>query len=72
MELTIKFLRPFKDIIGKPQLDLDIEGKTLKDLLKILIDKYPKLEKEFFTKNDELTQYICIIYYFLSQSVVDK
>ncbi len=60
MKLTIKFLRPFKDVTGKSELELDIKGKTLKDLLKILVDKYPKLEKEFYTKNDELTQYICI------------
>jgi molybdopterin converting factor small subunit len=25
-----------------------------------LIERYPKLEKEFFTNKDELTDYICI------------
>ena len=60
MKLTIKFLRPFKEIIGENELELEIEVKTLKDLLKILVDKYPKLEKELFTENNELTEYICI------------
>lgn len=60
MKLTLKFLRPFKEIIGKPELELDSEVKTLKDILKILVDKYPKIEKEFFKKNLELTDYICI------------
>ena len=60
MKITIKFLRPFKEIIGKPKLDLKIEVKTLKDLLKILVDKYPKLNKELFKENNELTDYVCI------------
>jgi MoaD family protein len=60
MKLKLKFLRPFKDITGKGELELDIEVLNLKDLLKILVDKYPKLEKEIFKKNNELTDYICI------------
>ena len=60
MKLSLKFLRPFKDITGKGELDLDIEVRNLRDLLKILVDKYPKLEKEFFKKGNELTDYICI------------
>jgi MoaD family protein len=60
MKLTLKFLRPFKDIIGKPEIELKTETKTLMDLLISLIEKYPNLEKEFFKKNHELTEYICI------------
>lgn len=60
MKLTIKFLRPFSEAAGKSELEIDIEGHTLKDLLKMLVDRFPKLEKEFFTKKDELTEYICI------------
>ena len=60
MKIHLKFLRPFKDIIGKPELTLDIQGKTLKDLLLILVEKYPNLEKELFTINNELTEYVCI------------
>jgi len=60
MMLKIKFLRPFKDVIGKSELELDIEGQTLKDLIKILVDKYPKIVKELYTQNNELTEYVCI------------
>ena len=60
MKITLKFLRPFKDITGKSELELDTEVRNLRDLLKVLIDKYPKLEKEIFRKEDELTDYICI------------
>ena len=60
MKLTLKFLRPFKDIIGKSEIELITEIETLKDLLISLVDKYPKLEKEFFKEDHELTEYICI------------
>ena len=60
MKLKIKFLRPFSEATGKNKLEIDIDGRTLMDLLKILVNRYPKLEKEFFTTKDELTEYICI------------
>jgi len=60
MKLTLKFLRPFKDIIGKSEILLNIDVNTLKDLLNSLVSKYPQIEKEVFKKEQELTDYICI------------
>jgi MoaD family protein len=60
MRLTIKLLKPFSAAVGKSELEIDFKGKTLNDLLKYLVNKYPKLEKEFFKDNSELTEYICI------------
>lgn len=60
MKLKLKFLRPFKDLIGKGELKIDVKVETLKDLIEILVNKYPKLEKELFTKKYELTDYVCI------------
>jgi molybdopterin synthase sulfur carrier subunit len=60
MKLKIKFLRPFSDIVGKRELEVDFKGSSLEDLLKVLIGKYPQLKKEFFTKTDEFTDYICV------------
>jgi len=60
MKLKIKLLKPFSDAVGKSELQLDFDGSTLDDLLKELIDRYPKLKKEFYTKTDELTEYICM------------
>ncbi|KYK20587.1 hypothetical protein AYK21_05880 [Thermoplasmatales archaeon SG8-52-2] len=60
MNLTLKFLRPFKDIIGKSEIEIKTDFKTLRELLISLVEKYPKLEKEFFKENHELTDYICI------------
>ena len=60
MKLKIKLLKPFSDAVGKSELELDFDGTTLKDLLKVLVDRYPKLKKEFYTKTDKLTDYMCM------------
>jgi len=60
MKLKIKLLKPFSDAVGKSEIELDFDSNTLEDLLKVLVDRYPKLKKEFYTKTDELTEYICM------------
>ena len=60
MELKLKFLRSFSDTVGKSELELDFKGGDLEDLLKLLVDKYPKLKKEFDKKTGELTDYMCV------------
>ena len=40
MKLKIKLLRPFSNAVGKSELELDFDGMTLENLLKVLIDKY--------------------------------
>ena len=60
MKLKIKFLKPFSDAVGKSELELDFDGATLEDMLKILVNRYPRLKKEFYTKTDELTDYMCM------------
>ena len=60
MKLKINLLKPFSDVVGKSELKLDLDGTTLEDLLKVLIDRYPKLKEEFYTKTNELLDYILI------------
>ena len=60
MKLKIKLLKPFSDAVGKSELELDFDSNTLEELLKILVDKYPKLKKEFYTEANELTDHICM------------
>ena len=60
MNIKLKLLRPFSEIVGKKEIKIDFNGTTLNNLLKYLIEKYPNLKNELFTKNDELTEYICI------------
>jgi MoaD family protein len=60
VKLKLKLLKPFSNAVGKSELELDFNGSTLDDLLKVLVNRYPKLKKEFYTKTDELTEYICM------------
>ena len=60
MKLKIKLLKPFSDAVGKNELELDFNGITLEDLLKELVNRYPKLNKEFYKKPGDLTDYMCI------------
>ena len=60
MKIKIKVLKPFSDIVGKKELELDFEGVTLDDLIKYLVDRYPKLNEEFYKNANELTDYLCI------------
>ena len=60
MKLKIKLLKPFSDAVGKSELELDFDGATLEDMLKVLVNRYPRLKKEFYTKTGELTDYMCM------------
>ena len=60
MKLKLNLLKPFSDIVGKKELGFEFKGGTLEDLIKALVEKYPKLKEEFYTKNDEVTDYISI------------
>ena len=60
MRLIIKLLRPFSKIVGKSELSINFTGDTLDNLIEELINRYPQLKTEFYTKNDELTDLICI------------
>ena len=60
MKIILKLLKPFSKAVGKNQLEIDLKGNTLKDLINLLIIKYPKLKKELFIKDNKLTEYICI------------
>ena len=60
MKLKLKLLKPFSDAVDKSELELDFNGSNLEELIKLLVDKYPKLKKEFYTKTGELTDYMCV------------
>ena len=60
MNIRVKLLKPFSDAVGKGQLDLEFEGGTIEDLVRVLCDKYPKLEKEVYSDNGEITEYLAV------------
>ncbi len=60
MKLKLNLLKPFSDAIGKKELGFEFEGGTLQELFEALVEKYPKLKKELYSKNDEITDYVSI------------
>ncbi len=60
MKLKLNFLKPFSDAIGTKELGLDFDGKTIEDLIKKLVETYPKLKTELYMENDEVTDYVSI------------
>lgn len=60
MQIKIKFLRPFSDAVGKNVVAIDFKGTTLEELINILLERYPQLKDEFYTKNGDLADYINI------------
>jgi len=60
MKLKLNLLKPFSDIVGTKQLDLNFEGTTLNDLFKVIVKKYPRLKTELYTEKNEVTDYVSI------------
>ncbi len=60
MKIKLNLLKPFSDAIGTKELGLDFDGKTIEDLIKKLVETYPKLKTELYTENDEVTDYVSI------------
>jgi molybdopterin synthase sulfur carrier subunit len=60
MKLKLNLLKPFSDAVGTKELNLDFQGKSLEDLLRYLVEKYPKLKDEVLTDDNQITDYISI------------
>jgi MoaD family protein len=55
MKIKIKLLKPFSDIAGKGEVELEIEGKDVAFALNELCLQFPKLKKELFEESGEIT-----------------
>jgi molybdopterin synthase sulfur carrier subunit len=58
MKLKLNLLKPFSDAVGKKQLSLEFNGKTLGDLLFFLVEKYPKMRDDLLTEKNDITDYV--------------
>jgi MoaD family protein len=58
MKLKVKLLKPLSDIVGNKELHLDLEGRTLEDLLKVLVGKYPKLKDQLYSRKESLSDHV--------------
>lgn len=46
MKVKVKFFASHRRVVGKSELDIELEEKTtINKLMEMLIDKYPKLKK---------------------------
>jgi MoaD family protein len=71
MKLKLNLLKPFSDAAGRKQLTLDFDGKTMRDLLFHLVEKYPKMHDDLITKNNEITDYVSVFVNDKPLSVLD-
>ena len=60
MRLKVNFLKPFSDAVGSREIEEDINGSTVSDLLEHLVSAYPKLRDELYEEDGELTDYFII------------
>lgn len=67
MKIKVKLLKPFSDIVGKGEVELDLEGEILIHALNKLCEIYPDLKKEIFDDNGEITYSVNI---FLNDSPI--
>lgn len=54
MQIKLKFLNPFKELIGKTELILKVERSSVKSLLDKLVKDYPKLRDRIFDKTGKV------------------
>jgi len=47
MKVKVLYFSQAKDKIGKNEEEIEFEGKTLKDLVDVLVNKYPNIEDIF-------------------------
>lgn len=61
MQITLRLLKPLKDIVGKDELSLEVAEGTVSSLLGKLSDDYPKLAEEILDQKGELDYRINVI-----------
>jgi MoaD family protein len=72
MKLKLNLLKPFSDAVGKKELGIEFNGKTIEELFRYLIQKYPKLGKDLLKKNNEITDYVSVFVNDKPISVLDE
>ena len=55
MKIKVKLLKPFSDIAGKGELDLEFEGEVVSHALERLCQLHPKLREELFDEKGNIS-----------------
>jgi molybdopterin synthase sulfur carrier subunit len=71
MRIKLNLLKPFSDAVGKKQLSVEFNRKTLGELLLYLVEKYPKMGDELLNDNNEITDYVSVFINDKPLSVLD-
>ncbi len=62
MQITLKLLKPLKDVVGKDSLSIEVEGGTIASLFEKISKDYPELGKELFNEKGELDYRVNVIH----------
>lgn len=62
MQITLRLLKPLKDIIGKESLSMEVEDGTVASLFEKISRDYPELGKELFNEKGELDYRVNVIH----------
>jgi MoaD family protein len=60
IRVTVQFLKPFRDIVGKGSITVEMPRGSVSDLLAELCRLHPKLEPEILDGKGEIGEYVNI------------
>jgi MoaD family protein len=58
IKVSIEFLKPFSDIVGKGDITVEMPAGTVADLLLQLCRSYPKLRGELLGADNDIGEYV--------------
>ena len=62
MQITLRLLKPLKDIVGKDSLSIEVDEGTVASLFEKISSDYPELGKELFDEKGELDYRVNVIH----------
>ncbi len=62
MQITLRLLKPLKDVVGKDSLSIEVENGTVASLFDRISEDYPALGKELFNEKGELDYRVNVIH----------
>ena len=54
MRTRVKFLNIFMDMTGTLRDEVEFEGRTIRDLVRVLVEKYPRLKEVNFEDREQV------------------
>lgn len=67
MKLRFRFVRPFRDAVGRSEVELEVKGSVMPEVLEELVAAYPGLREHLY-EDGALSPYVNI---YVNQQAVD-